>query len=365
MVQHIPQPDPRDLLPPLLACLPIAFVSPRPPPTLFPLLSPILRQKIQFLSSASDSTDSWLPLLCWDPLEAQNLSSVVENHPFEPHPVSGEIEIEDHEDVQYRRVDEETLQARIGLPDLGLNFIYLWCEENEENGGRGWRLCEIVPTDVNARPNGREWAPSILKAEDQAKEPLLMEGLNQEASTSNPWFSNPAEEVDISEDDYWALYDDTPGKTPAQIHSRSPLANSGAFGNKGLMTTSDADYYAQYAQVQPALDNDDPSERTAETESSTLNGNIVMDAIANPVASRTYSDHLTPPDSSCGTSTTVNRLEDSATVHSYIDITVRQHISASIKHLFRLARGTGMEMEEFARVVRTELDALALVEDDE
>lgn len=364
MVRHIPQPDPRDLLPPLLACLPVTFASPRPPPALFPLLSPILRQKVQFLSSTSEPTDSWLPLLCWDSLEAQKLSGIIESHPFEPHPVSGEIEIEDHEDIQYRRVDEETLQAKIEMLEIGLKFIYLWCEENEENGGPGWRLCEIFPADANARPQGRAWNPSISQAEEEAKEALLMEILNQEESSTSPWSSNITEEIDTTEDDYWALYDNTPGKTPAHSHSRSPLLNS-ANDNRHLIPTSDADYYAQYAQVQPTMDNDDPSEHTADTESSTLNGNILMDAIANPIASRTYSNHLTPPDSSCGASTMVSRLEDSAATHSYVEVTVRQHISASIKHLFRLSRGTGMDREEFVRVVRTELDALALIGDEE
>ena len=91
-----PPPDSRQLLPPLLACLPTAFVSPRPPPALLPLLSPLLRQRLNFLSSGSASRgDGWLPLLSWDAERAAKLTPIVEHMELEPHPVSGEVEMDD------------------------------------------------------------------------------------------------------------------------------------------------------------------------------------------------------------------------------------------------------------------------------
>ena len=44
---------------------------------------------------------------------------------------------------------------------------------------------------------------------------------------------------------------------------------------------------------------------------------------------------------------------------------VKQHISTTIKSLFRLAKVVGMGREEFERVVNTELEVLGIVEDGE
>ena len=120
MVQYIPTPDYRSLLPPLLACLPTAFVSPRPPPALLPLLSPISRQRVQHLAAiATSSADSWLPLLCWESEPAQRLVDLVsESNAFELHPASGEIDFGDVEKILYRQLDEETLQARMVVTDM-------------------------------------------------------------------------------------------------------------------------------------------------------------------------------------------------------------------------------------------------------
>ncbi|KAI7012833.1 hypothetical protein KC355_g5283, partial [Hortaea werneckii] len=78
-----PQPDSRGLLPPLLACLPTAFLAPRPPPALLPLLAPVLRQKLNYISSGNDG---WLPLLSWDKERAAKLPATVERIQVEPHP---------------------------------------------------------------------------------------------------------------------------------------------------------------------------------------------------------------------------------------------------------------------------------------
>lgn len=144
MVELINAPDSRALLPPLLACLPTAFVSPQPPPALLPLLSPILRQRLQILTSVSTSPDeSWLKLLCWDNAKAERLQSIVENTTFEPHPVSGEIELTDDMPATYKRIDDETLQSLVVLPEYSLAVIYLWCPDDEH--GRGWRVAELLP----------------------------------------------------------------------------------------------------------------------------------------------------------------------------------------------------------------------------
>ena len=116
-----PPPDSRELLPPLLACLPTSFVSPRPPPALLPLLSPLLRQRVNFLSTNNTSrSDGWLPLLSWDTQRAAKLAPVVERMHLEPHPVSGELELDDVRPAKYRRLDEETLHSRLEVEQFEL-----------------------------------------------------------------------------------------------------------------------------------------------------------------------------------------------------------------------------------------------------
>jgi len=41
---------------------------------------------------------------------------------------------------------------------------------------------------------------------------------------------------------------------------------------------------------------------------------------------------------------------------------IKAHISTDIKSLFRLARKTGIEREDFERIVRTELEFLGMLE---
>ncbi|KAL9121430.1 MAG: hypothetical protein Q9187_002011 [Circinaria calcarea] len=381
MAQYIPPPDPRNLLPPLLACFPTAFASPQPPPALLPLLSPILRQRIQLLSpSPTTTSESWLPLLCWETREAERLADIVASDAFELHPVSGEIEFRDVENISYRRLDEETLQARVCIPDLSLVVIYLWCEGDAAGGGSGWRVSEVSPTDPNSEIPRHSWLRSISEADENAKTAMTTEMLGQEecATQQTPSNQNPDENED-GDDDYWAQYDTTPARTPAKPHSPTIAGNSNHSGR--ARTTSDAEYFAQYAHVQPAMDNDDPSEDHTAIGASTLNGNSVADipsastariGLSNPPPQAVEEErqtshflssmgHPRPVSTSSSGSVDVTRMEDSAASQTHVEITVQQHISTSIKNLFRLARGVGMEQEEFTRVVRTELDTLSML----
>jgi len=144
-IEYVPPPDPQTLLPPLLACLPAGLVSTRPPPALLPLLSPILRQRVNIFTAPSPSStpESWLRLLCWGAEKADGVLTLVEGITFELHPVSGEIELPDEITVAYKRVDEETLRAQIQLPEYGLNVLYEWCV-NDPDGGTGWRVAELL-----------------------------------------------------------------------------------------------------------------------------------------------------------------------------------------------------------------------------
>lgn len=379
MVELINPPNPRSLLPPLLACLPTAFVSPRPPPALLPLLSPILRQRVQILSDVSTSaTESWLRLLCWDAAKAERLQSIVDGASFEPHPVSGEIELPDEIPVTYKRIDDETLRAQILLPEYNLAVIYLWCPTDEQGGGRGWRVAELLPRE---RPLEDEstWASSIGEANDQAKEKVFANVLDndQEGKIKENTTQRQEEEDD---DDYWAQYDATPGRTP-NVKTPAPPLGSSSLRPSGL---SEATYFQQYGDVQPAMDNHDPGEEQTEVGPSSLNGDMLANLLrrqvngmdSEPARSNGYApghapsdevarilSHPRPASASSHSSDAVAKLEQEAETQSTYEVGVKQHIGTSIKSLFRLAKATGISLTEFQSLVQTELELLNLTDD--
>lgn len=439
-----PAPDPRELLPPLLACLPTSFISPRPPPALLPLLSPLLRQRVAFLSSTipagadpsssggSRNTEGWLPLLCWESSRAANLSAVVENIELEPHPVSGELELEDVEGVKFRRLDEETLQARLEVEQFGLTPVYVWCESDEhagsEGSGAGWKLAELRALEDKEEGEG-VWFEGLVEADERGRvEPvgvgggrtLEVPGVNGDGGGQvNGGGKEEDGEEEEDDDDYWASYDRTPGRgpTPAK-QSPAPPGTQGA-GARGR-SQSELDYYARYgSEVQPALDAHDPDEENGELGQSTLNGDSLVRRQAQEVQQQQQqsSRHLQPepapdlpderplsrpngasmfpadtsasnakatdtplqhtvsqprPISPTDSQNSIEKLEREAAAMSggggggdRAQAAITQHIKTDIKSLFRLARGTGMERGEFERVVRTELECLGFLEEND
>ena len=377
MVELILPPDPRSLLPPLLACLPTAFVSPQPPPALLPLLSPILRQRVQILSSVSSSpTDSWLRLLCWDAGKAERLQELVDGACFEPHPVSGEIELTDDMPITYKRVDEETLQSRIIVPEYSLKTIYLWCVNDEDGGGTGWRVAELLPAEGPAEDDS-SWAVSIGEANSQAKDKIMEDAL-RDAEKGDTGAAQ--EEEDDDDDDYWARYDATPGRTP---NVKSPAPNT--LSSLQRPGASEDSYFSQYADVQPAMDNHDPSEEQPEVGVSSLNGDMLASllqpqtngaGLKEPPRTNGYPtgdsmdmeramalNHPRPSSTPSTSSDPVGKLEQEAENQSACEIGVKQHISSNIKSLFRLAQCTGISRAEFQDLVNTELELLNLSED--
>lgn len=379
MVELINSPDSRALLPPLLACLPTAFVSPRPPPALLPLLSPILRQRLQILTSVSTSPDeSWLKLLCWDTAKAERLQSIVDGTTFEPHPVSGEIELTDDLPATYKRIDDETLQALVVLPEYSMAVIYLWCPEDEQ--GRGWRVAELLPRESPADDEST-WAPSISQADSQARDKLLAEVLDDKHEQTTNGQGKEEEEED-DDDDYWAQYDATPGGQTPNVKTPAPPGGS-TIRPSGL---SEASYFSQYGDVQPAMDSHDPAEEQPEVGPSSLNGDILANLLRRQMgesdsaeAPRTngYShdnipsdaaahalNHPRPASASSGSSDAVAKLEQEAESRSTYEVGVKQHISTSIKSLFRLAKATGMSRCEFQSLVQTEVELLNVTDDE-
>ena len=389
MVQFIPPPDSGNLLPPLLACLPTAFASPRPPPALLPLLSPILRQRLHLLSSssASSSTDSWLALLCWESGPASKLVDLVsESDAFELHPVSGEIDYGPLDPISYRRLDEETLQAKVEIPDLGLIIIYLWCEGDDVGEGSGWRVSEVRPREDRGEAVSSYWCLSVAEADEKAQEKDIADAMqNGEKNSIGQEASNKSTlRVEENDEDYWAQYDITPG---ARSGPPKPSARPSEAQGRRERSTSEAEYFDSYGSVQPEMDNEgDPDEANGESlTESTLNGNT-LSATHRPssVPSRNHqivtsrSLHTVPEirnpqgntNRSFSTATgsdsmLLNQLDGSSGSYQTADIAIKHHVSTSLKNLFKLCRSTGMEMEEFDGLVRKELDILSLVAEDE
>ncbi|UKZ79531.1 hypothetical protein TrVFT333_007288 [Trichoderma virens FT-333] len=405
----IASPDLANLLAPILPALPAAAVSTEPAVGILPLLSPILRQRVNLFSSSS--TEPWLKLLCYDTGKAAKLAELVLSGSLEPHPVSGEVEVDWSYDSQtrYRRLDQETLQALTVLTELGLAFQLVYCVNDAAGGGDGWRVGEITLADKASLFSQFGGVPTVAEAEAKF----------QEAKTTNPTVTynngSTTSSEDLMDDDdddgYWDRYDATPARTPANNRSPAPHANAGAgaaaatsaahlgaYNAAAAMDDDDDDYYAQYDDVQPAMDNHDPDEEAllrAHVQpplglgrtSNAADSFIVTDPNAtrsswsfadadktSSPGSQAKSDLPTPqelallhprPESSASSngSHTVARLEASAGKQEQNEFGVKQHVSRSIRSLYLLARSSGIEREEFERLVREEMDVLSLVED--
>ena len=386
-----PPPDSRALLPPLLACLPTALVSPRPPPALLPLLSPLLRQRVAYIGSGTSSGNhGWLPLLTWDAERAAKLPPIVERIDLEPHPVSGEFELEEVRPAKYRRLDEETLQAKLDVEQFELLPIFVWCETDEHGAtGPGWKLAEV--RSLEDADDGFEWFDSISQATDAAARsslavPQTTPGVNADGQTAG----SPQDKDD--DDDYWASYDRTPGRTPAQKSSPAPGRIVAPVAGRER-SQSELEYFARYgAEVQPAMDGHDPDEENLQTGESTLNGEALsrLQESQRPISRPTGASMFpaeAPQDSAIDSSQegleapraisptsshgSIENLEARAAAMGEdrspdrAQTAIKQHISTDIKSLFRLAKSSGMERREFKRIVKTELECLTMLEQDE
>ncbi|TKA22519.1 hypothetical protein B0A50_08059 [Salinomyces thailandicus] len=391
-----PPPSAYDLLPTLLASLPTAPVAPNPPPALLPLLAPVLRQKLTYLTAPS-STTGWLHLLAWDKERAAKLPATIKRIQIEPHPVSGEIEV-DFEEVgtpAYRRVDQETLLARFEVQEFGLLVVVVWCQGDE--GGDGWRVAEV--RCLEDLEDGGVWVGSVSEAEEQAGKTNGLSGVN---GLAVPTVDLGVQEMEDDNDDYWNAYDRTPNETPAP---EQPAVNAGQASSRGR-SQSEAEYFSRYGSVQPAMDSHDPDEEHPDiTQNSTLTGDALVRAQAQhhhhhstSTASKPYDSPqqhlemprpLSPTSSSSNNSkrhSSIDKLEQEAAAMSSTLINgnangdaaaasseeaqglaqraVRLHVSSEMKSLFRLAKGVGMGLEGFRECIDRELEVLCLLDEE-
>lgn len=410
----IASPDVRTIVTPVLSALPGAAASKEPPEAVLPSLSPILRQRVQLLSSSS--ADPWIRLLSYDSSKVAQLTSIAQSGDLDPHPVSGEIEVDwDYDvDTTYKRIDQETLQALAVLKERNLFFRLVYCTGDPDGGGDGWRVGEVGVAD-SSTVNTFGGASGVVEAEtlfQAAKSTKTTNGLaptNGPASKttwSAPSATNGNEEDEAEEDDdddYWARYDATPSRTPAVKNSPAPRAAAAQTSQpEGPQSTEAEDaYFSQYDSVQPAMDNHDPDEEAAILENPVLTqrplglGTTATatkpqekstdgPVLAHPVPRRPESVRSAgsrnsqeeswvlanpttsgrPGSAGSNSSQTVARLEEAAESREQTEFGVKQHISRSIRSLFLLSRASGIDREEFESMVRRELDVLGMVETD-
>lgn len=390
MATRISPPDTTQLLAPFLPALPAATISSQPAIGILPLLSPILRQRVKILSIAT--TEPWLQLLCYDAAKVPKLLETVKSGNLEPHPVSGEVEVDwDYDaEIQYRRVDQETFQALVSLANLGLAFQLVYCVGDAEGGGDGWRVGEVTLAE---KPSPFEGVSNIAEAERQFQESRAKKAATQTHSNTlhapNDVHHHNEEEED--DDDYWARYDATPARTPSVKRSPAPrsMPATSQAGDYRASSAEDA-YYAQYDSVQPAMDNHDPDEEAAQadivpplglgrvvskdsgeaSENNETQGAWTLAEREDSTSNREDDEeqhtlvHPRPSSSaSSNGSNTVAKLEATADKQGQNEFGVKQHVSRSIRSLFLLARSSGIDRDEFERMVHTELDVLGMIED--
>lgn len=385
-------PNLQELLAPLLPAIPPAAVSSQPAEGVLPFLSPILRQRVKMLSGSG--SDGWLKLLCYDTTKAQKLCEIASSGALEPHPVSGEVEVDwDYDaETRYRRADEETMQAMVALSELGIAFQLVWAINDAEGGKDGWRVGELTTSEKPSPFAAFGGASSLAEAEK-----LFAEKASQSKQSSLSVARNipsSADAMDEDEDDgYWDRYDATPAnRTPANTRSPAPGRVNGHAASRHNNEDEDEGYYAQYDDVQPAMDNYDPDEAADAAQISpplglgeqqllhnrengviapapipithTANVTGVTAPLSPPSSSMMAEAALAHPrpesSASSNGSQTVARLEATAGKNAQSEFGVKQHVSRSIRSLFMLARASGIERDEFNRLVQTEMDLLSL-----
>lgn len=425
MSSAISPPDVRSIVSPLLSALPAAAMSSQPAPSTLKLLSPILRQRVQLLSASAN--EPWLRLLCYQPSQVTQLSEITRSSLLEPHPISGEIEVdwESGSDVQvrFKKVDEETLQGVVILDAFNLFFRLVYCTGDKEGGGDGWRVGEVGVARPSHSDGQADTVPELFYGLSstiaEAEHAFNSKSAAAPASTTtskplyDPKAAEDQEEDEEDDDGYWDRYDATPARTPAVKRSPAPQSvQQSSQPGPGRSTSAEDAYFAQYDTVQPALDNHDPdeaaahglptpppplglarhlsSDRTSTTNAVALTppesttaadltgGWTLADAPTRSRSSSQHSSHaedeareaaglLHPRPASSGSSngaSSVARLEEEAARRDQGEFGVKQHVSRSIRSLFLLSRASGIDREEFERMVRTELDVLGLVEED-
>jgi hypothetical protein len=342
-----------DLLPPLLTQLLAASTLPQPPPSLLPLLAPILRNRLQLLATAGDS---WLSLLTWNGKNGIALASHVATLDATPHPSSGELELGEVILHGIQRIDEETLKAAAELAEWGLMVVYVWCTNDPEGEDDGWRVLDVHTV---GSADDSKWHSSIAGAEAAFASSRNSGGRALAPAvpvTASSVASDAHNEDD--DDDYWDMYDRSSAATPAVREVANP--------------PTEDEYFNQYAEVEPALDYSPPTRhesyrRDTITSGTSCSPDTHTSASTPPTATSSYPYAPRPLSSDSNPLSlykVADRLEESANHQVQVEVAAKQHISTSVKSLYRLAKAAGIGRDEFEALIHTEISLLSMMDDD-
>lgn len=299
--------------------------------------------------------------------------------------------------VRYRRLDRETLQALVVIPDLGITFQLVYC------AGDSWRVGEVSVADTPpfASFGGRS---SISEAEREFEEGRAAKDGRDPNSQgrgnrlSRDDFDDDGDDDDDNDDNddddsYWGRYDATPARSPPAKQSPVPLSVQTSVNGAHRGASAEDAYYSQYDSVQPAIDPHEPNaevehveaapplglgsvsnahENTEPAELNETNGTWTLAEPEKSPSNNGDEDRLVDlihprPASSASSngSQMVARLEETAEKQEQNEFGVKQHVSRSIRSLYLLSRASGIDRQEFERLVRTELDVLGLMDEQE
>ncbi|KAK6513681.1 hypothetical protein TWF506_008120 [Arthrobotrys conoides] len=432
MVASIPPPTLSSLLPAFLAQLPASFASPKPPPSLPPLLTPLTRSRLTHLSFGLTTENSWLSLLTWSstPSDGQSLQEHLasQDYYFLHQPPSPNTFV----NKGYRRLDSETLQCLISVSELEVVVLYQFVADDlvSEEGeiGNAWKVHDVRLADDEEEvflSAGQFWS-TIDAAEEEFRNLPKYGGYYSygNSNNNNPQQSYGQEADNDSDDDYWGRYDDEETESvagdedarPAVTHHQQQLQQpqshvqiaASMLARRVLQEQTDEqqeeadkeeeEYYARYANVEPVLDNPTPTvSQTTGTEgvdrrdsistnltstSTTFDAQTmstpltafthpstkvspVMQAttLANHPAVTSSNSHSHPKPEIATAKRVVAGLESAAEVHTHSEVAIQQHVSTSVKSLYRLWKAGGMDCEEFGRFLEREVEVLKVVDE--
>ncbi|RVD88853.1 uncharacterized protein DFL_003024 [Arthrobotrys flagrans] len=369
MVASISPPILSTLLPSFLSHLPTSFASPKPPPSLPPLLTPLLRSRLTHLSFNLTAENSWLSLLTWSsiPSDSQTLQDHLasQDYYFLHQPPSPNTFV----NKGYRRLDGETVQCLVEVTELEVVVLY-----------------QFVGDDITSEDGevGNAWKVHDERTEKQQGE----------------------EEDD--DDDYWGRYDDEETESVAgdedtrppvvqhqhtQPQSHVQIAAS-MLARRVLQEQTqeeeddkeEEEYYARYANVEPVLDNPGPTtgegldrRSSISTNHTSTSATFDAQATSTPLTAFTHPSTKVSPVITATTLTNnashhpkpepatakkiVAGLESAAEVHTQSEVAIQQHVSTSIKSLYRLWKAGGMDGEEFGKFLAREVEVLRVVDE--
>ncbi|KAK6339870.1 hypothetical protein TWF718_009259 [Orbilia javanica] len=418
MVASIPPPTLSSLLPAFLAQLPASFASPKPPPSLPPLLTPLTRSRLTHLSFNLTTENSWLSLLTWssNPSDGQLLQEHLasQDYYFLHQPPSPNTFLS----KGFRRLDSETLQCLISIPELELVVLYQFVADDliSESGeiGNAWKVHDVRLADEDVFLSGGRFLESIDAAEEQFRSvPKYTAGYTFGSNFQQS--QRQEEEDDDEDDDYWGRYDDEETESVAgDEDARPPVTNhqyqqpqshvqiaASLLARRVLQEQTDQEqqqkeeedkeeeeYYARYANVEPVLDNPTPTtaaeglDRRDSISTNITSASTTFDAqtMSTPLTAFTHPSTKVSPVITA--TTTINNhashhpkpevatakkivagLESAAEVHTQGEVAIQQHVSTSIKSLYRLWKAGGMDGEEFGRFLEREVEVLRVVEE--